>query len=103
MHFLEPRMRVTGMIEQKDLSGLDTQDLAQRELIPILHLSREPCPVVQGKYTDDPFGTETGTGFYDWRDMDVPAYRQKSNALLTKMRQLLDGNRPPALRPADDD
>ncbi|MDP7227133.1 MAG: 3-hydroxyacyl-CoA dehydrogenase NAD-binding domain-containing protein [Alphaproteobacteria bacterium] len=100
---LGPRMSVTGMIEQKDLSGLDTHALAQRELIPILHLSREPSPVVQRKYAAGHFGTKTGTGFYDWREMDVPAYRQKTDALLTKMLQLLDDNRPPAPPAADGD
>lgn len=100
---LGPRMSVTGMIEQKDLSGLDTHALAQRELIPTLHLSREPSPVVQRKFAAKHFGTKTGTGFYDWRQMDVPAYRQQTGALLTQVLQLLDSNRPPAPPAADDD
>ena len=100
---LGPRMSVTGMIEQKDLSGLDTHALAQRELVPTLHLSREPSPLVQRKYAANHLGTKTGTGFYDWRQMDVPAYRQKTGALLTEVLALLDAHRPPAPPAADDD
>lgn len=102
---LGPRMSVTGMIEQKDLSGLDTHALAQRELIPTLHLSREPSALVQRKFAANHLGVKTGTGFYDWRKMDVPAYRQKTGALLTEVLALLDKNRPPAppAAPNDDD
>ena len=100
---LGPRMSVTGMIEQKDLSGLDTHALAQRELIPTLHLAREPSALVQRKFAANHLGAKTGTGFYDWRGMDVAAYRQKTGALLTQVLALLDNNRPPAPPAADDD
>jgi 3-hydroxybutyryl-CoA dehydrogenase len=93
---LGPRMSVTGMIEQKDLSGLDTHALAQRELIPTLHLAREPSALVQRKFAANHLGTKTGTGFYDWRGMDVPAYRQKTGALLTEVLALLDEKQPAA-------
>jgi 3-hydroxybutyryl-CoA dehydrogenase len=99
---LGPRMSVTGMIEQKDLSGLDTHALSQRELIPTLHLSKEPSPVVQKKYADGNIGAKSGQGFFDWRDMDVPAYRQDTGALLTAVLALLDRERPAAPPPADD-
>ncbi|MBT4690672.1 MAG: hypothetical protein HOK21_04800 [Rhodospirillaceae bacterium] len=91
---LGPRMSVTGMIEQKDISGLDTHALAQRELIPALHLSREPSPVPQKKYEDNNLGAKTGIGFYDWRQMDVPGYKQQTGALLTAVLALLDRDRP---------
>ena len=100
---LGPRMAVTGMIEQKDISGLDTHALAQRELIPTLHLSREPSPVVQKKYADGHFGAKTGTGFYDWREMDLPGYQQRTGALLTEVLELLDRERPSGPPPADND
>jgi 3-hydroxybutyryl-CoA dehydrogenase len=100
---LGPRMSVTGMIEQKDLSGLDTHALAQRELVPTLHLSREPSALVQRKFAANHLGTKTGTGFYDWRGMDVPAYRRQTGALLTEVLSLLDSNRPPAPPAAADD
>ncbi len=100
---LGPRMSVTGMIEQKDISGLDTHALAQRELIPTLHLSRDPSPVVQKKYADGNIGAKTGKGFYDWRAMDLPDYQKKTGALLSQILELLDSARPPGPPPADDD
>ncbi len=99
---LGPRMSVTGMIEQKDLSGLDTHALSQRELVPTLHLSKEPSPVVQKKYADGNIGAKSGRGFFDWREMDVPAYRQETGALLTAVLGLLDRDRPAAPPVADD-
>ena len=91
---LGPRMSVTGMIEQKDISGLDTHALAQRELIPALHLSREPSPMVQKMYADNNIGAKSGVGFYDWRQMDLAAYKQKTGALLTAVLALLNSDRP---------
>jgi 3-hydroxybutyryl-CoA dehydrogenase len=99
---LGPRMSVTGMIEQKDLSGLDTHALSQRELIPTLHLSKEPSPIVQRKYADGNIGAKSGKGFFDWRDMDVPAYRQDTGALLTAVLDLLDRERPDGPPPVED-
>ncbi|MFP6774257.1 MAG: 3-hydroxyacyl-CoA dehydrogenase NAD-binding domain-containing protein [Alphaproteobacteria bacterium] len=99
---LGPRMSVTGLIEQKDLSGLDTHALAQRELIPTLHLSKEPSPVVQKKYADGNFGAKSGQGFFDWRNMDVEAYRQETGAVLTAVLALLDNDRPEGPPPAKD-
>jgi 3-hydroxybutyryl-CoA dehydrogenase len=97
-------MSVTGMIEQKDLSGLDIHALAQQELIPTLHLSREPSALVQRKFAANNLGAKTGMGFYDWREMDISAYRQKTGALLSQVLALLDNSRPPAppAAPADD-
>jgi 3-hydroxybutyryl-CoA dehydrogenase len=101
---LGPRMSVTGMIEQKDLSGLDTHALAQQELIPTLHLSREPSALAQQKFAANNLGAKTGTGFYDWREMDISSYKQKTGALLPQVLALLDNSRPPAppAAPADD-
>ena len=99
---LGPRMSVTGMIEQKDLSGLDTHALSQRELIPTLHLSKEPSPVVQKKYADGNIGAKSGQGFFDWRAMDLAAYRQDTGALLTAVLALLDRERPNGPPPAED-
>ena len=42
-----PRMCVTGLIEQKDLSGLVTHAASQRGIIPHLHHGAEPAEFVQ--------------------------------------------------------
>ena len=103
-HLLGPRMSVTGLIEQKDLSGLDTHALAQAAIVPHLHLRAEPNEVVQAKHREGRLGIKTGTGFYDWRAMDVPAYQKASAALLARVLDALEGRRPsPPPLSSDDD
>lgn len=91
---LGPRMAVTGLIQQKDISGLDTHALAQAAIVPDLHHGAEPLAVVQDKARDNRLGVKTGTGFYDWRNIDVDAYRGQAAALLTKIIDLADRQRP---------
>ena len=86
---LGPRMCVTGLIEQKDLSGLDTHALAQAAIVPHLSHSAVPSPVVQEKYRAGDLGVKTGKGFYDWRDRDVPAYQAKTRAKLQRLLKIL--------------
>lgn len=98
---LGPRMSVTGLIEQKDISGLDTHALAQAELVPQLHHGAEPSAVVQNLYRDGKLGMKTGTGFYDWRDWNVAGHRSKTAKLMQEVLDLLDERRtaPPPLAP----
>ncbi len=98
---LGPRMSVTGLIEQKDLSGLDTHALAQAELVPRLHHGSEPSTIVQTAYRENRLGTKTGTGFYDWREQDVAAYRAATGGLLTAINDMLAAGRPVAPPLAD--
>jgi 3-hydroxybutyryl-CoA dehydrogenase len=100
---LGPRMSVTGLIEQKDLSGLDTHALAQAELVPRLHHGAAPSRVVQGKYAAGRLGVKSGTGFYDWRGQDLDSYRASTGALLGDVLRVLEGRRPapPPLAPDD--
>ena len=100
---LGPRMSVTGLIEQKDLSGLDTHALAQQELVPDLHHEGKASQVIVGKYTSNRLGTKTGTGFYDWRRMDVDGYRANTSGLMTEVLELLDSSRPTVPPLAEDE
>lgn len=100
---LGPRMSVTGLIEQKDLSGLDTHALAQKQLVPRLDHSAQAHAVVQDKFAGGRLGVKTGLGFYDWRNADVPAYRARTAALMRAVLAVLDEDRPtpPPLAPGD--
>jgi hypothetical protein len=49
--------------------------------------------VVQDKYRDGRIGVKTGTGFYDWRDMDSVAYRAWAAGLLGRVLALLEEER----------
>lgn len=98
---LGPRMSVTGLIEQKDLSGLDTHALAQAQLVPLLHHGAEASRVVQTKYAGNRLGVKTGTGFYDWRQADVAGYQAETRRVLNAILDILDRERPdgPPLAP----
>jgi 3-hydroxybutyryl-CoA dehydrogenase len=85
-----PRMCVTGLIEQKDLGGLDVHALAQRSIVPALHHSPEPCRVLQDKYEAGDLGAKTGKGFYDWRGRDVEAYRREAKDKMARLVAFLD-------------
>lgn len=72
---LAPRMCVTGLLEQKDVSGLDTHALAQRTIVPHLYNSPEPTPYLQNLYEQGKLGLKTGAGFYDWTGVDAVKVR----------------------------
>jgi 3-hydroxybutyryl-CoA dehydrogenase len=83
-----PRMCVTGLIEQKDISGLATTALTQRNLLP--HLYRgEPTKLLQQMVDDDRTGVKTGQGFYDWRSRDVEAYKHKAADKVARILAIL--------------
>jgi 3-hydroxybutyryl-CoA dehydrogenase len=86
---LGPRMCVTGIMEQKDWSGIDTHALSQRAMIPHLHHGAEPNRLPQALYAAGHYGVKTGRGFYDWRGKDVPALRRRNAEKLAEIVALL--------------
>ncbi|MDP6352459.1 MAG: 3-hydroxyacyl-CoA dehydrogenase NAD-binding domain-containing protein [Alphaproteobacteria bacterium] len=87
-----PRLCVTGLIEQKDLSGLDVHAAAQRGIVPHLHHTNRPSRVVQDLVEDGQYGAKTGTGFYDWREADLAAHRRKAADKLARLLALLEAD-----------
>jgi len=73
-----PRMCVTGIIEQKDIGGLDVNAAAQRSIIPHLYHSPEPVRLVQDMAARGDHGVKTGKGFYDWSGVDLDAFRRRA-------------------------
>jgi 3-hydroxybutyryl-CoA dehydrogenase len=67
---LAPRICITGLIEQKDISGLDTHALAQQALVPLLHHGDKPGRKLQDLYAAGHLGIKSGKGFYDWGGKD---------------------------------
>ncbi len=88
---LAPRMCITGLIEQKDISGLDTHALAQRALVPVLHHGDKPRRALQDLYEAGHLGIKTGKGFYDWSGKDPEQVKaeagRKLNDLLAYLRK----------------
>lgn len=86
---LGPRMSVTGLIEQKDISGLDIAASSQRNIVPALHHGDTPSPVLQDMVKQGDLGLKTGRGFYDWSQRDAQAYVRKKQQTLTRVLNLL--------------
>ena len=88
---LAPRMCISGLIQQKDISGLDTHALAQRALVPVLHHGDKPGRALQDLYEAGHLGIKTGKGFYDWSGKNPDQVKaeagRKLNELLAFLKQ----------------
>ncbi|MGY9054020.1 MAG: 3-hydroxyacyl-CoA dehydrogenase family protein [Alphaproteobacteria bacterium] len=86
-----PRMCVTGIIEQKDVGGLDVNAASQRSIVPHLHHAAEPVQMVQDMAARGEHGVKTGKGFYDWSNTDMVEYRRiaknKTDRILEIVRE----------------
>ena len=72
-----PRMSVTGLIMQKDISGLNTTAKTHREIVPTFYHTRTPCALLQDMVARGDTGVATGKGFYDWSGRDVEALKAR--------------------------
>ena len=84
-----PRMCVTGLIEQKDISGLATTAATQRNLIPQLNHSNTPTQDIQNMVAKGEVGVKSGKGFYDWSNRDVEAHKQRAMRKLHRILEIL--------------
>jgi 3-hydroxybutyryl-CoA dehydrogenase len=87
---LAPRMCLTGLIQQKDISGLKIHADAQASIVPELFHNRVPNPMLQAMVKRGEAGLAAGKGFYDWAGCDVQAVRRQSSAQLAKLQAFLD-------------
>jgi 3-hydroxybutyryl-CoA dehydrogenase len=90
---LAPRMCITGLIEQKDISGLDTHALAQRALVPVLHHGDKPRRALQDLYEAGHLGIKTGKGFYDWSGKDPERVKAEAGRKLSDLLAYLKQQR----------
>lgn len=86
---LGPRMCISGLIEQKDLSGLDTHALAQQAIVPHLWHGAEPIRFLQEKYERGDLGLKSGRGFYDWSGRDPVEVRKTAAERLSRLLEFL--------------
>ena len=80
-------MCITGLLEQKDLAGLEMHAQAQRSIVPTLSHNNVPNPVVQDMVARGDVGIQSGRGFYDWRERDGAATQRRAS---TRLRRLLE-------------
>jgi len=80
-----PRMCISGLIKQKDISGLDTHALVQQALVPHLCHAPEPQRPLQDLYDAGHYGLKTGKGFYDWSGQDPAKVKAESARKLAEL------------------
>ncbi len=88
-HFFAPRMCITGLLQQKDISGLDTHALAQRNIVPDLCHDRTPSKCLQTLYQQGHLGLKSGRGFYDWTGADPVRVRATTGENVARIRALM--------------
>ena len=92
-YLLGPRMCVTGLIEQKDISGLGTHAKAQTAIVPKLAHTNTPTRFVQDMVAHGATGLGSGRGFYDWSGCDRSAVLEQASTRLTRLLDFLKGER----------
>lgn len=90
---LGPRMCVTGLLEQKDIAGLEIHAKAQRSIVPSLSHTGVPSPYLQNMVARGDLGIRSGKGFYDWTGRDAAEVQRKANEQLQRLLAFLEGDR----------
>lgn len=102
-HMFGPRMCITGLIEQKDISGLTIHALAQQSIVPALAHNHTPSPYLQQLVRKGEIGLSAGKGFYDWSGCDATAVNRQAGERLRRLLAFLEtglGARQPATEPS---
>jgi 3-hydroxybutyryl-CoA dehydrogenase len=87
---LGPRMCITGLLEQKDLAGLEMHAQAQRSIVPTLSHTGVPNAYLQDMVTRGDVGIRSGRGFYDWRNRDGSATQRRASERLQRLLAYLE-------------
>lgn len=87
---LGPRMTITGLLEQKDLAGIEIHANAQRSIVPTLAHTGVPNPLVQEMAARGDVGIRSGRGFYDWSERDGAATARDAQVRLERLLRFID-------------
>ena len=87
---LGPRMCITGLLEQKDLAGLEMHAQAQRSIVPTLSHTGVPNAYLQDMVARGDVGIRSGRGFYDWRNRDGAATQRRATDRLQRLLAYLE-------------
>jgi len=87
---LGPRMCASGLILQKDISGLKVNRDAQRAIVPHLFHNNQPNPLPGDLFARGESGLAAGKGFYDWAGLDPAEVRKVAARELQKLIAFLD-------------
>ena len=87
---LGPRLCITGLLEQKDLAGLEMHAQAQRSIVPTLSHSNVPSSYLQDMVARGDVGVRSGKGFYDWHGKDGAAAQRRAAERLQRLLAYLE-------------
>lgn len=87
---LGPRFCVTGLLEQKDLAGLEMHAQAQRSIVPSLSHTGIPSTLLQGMVARGDVGVRSGKGFFDWSGRDGAEVQRRANERLQRLLAFLE-------------
>jgi 3-hydroxybutyryl-CoA dehydrogenase len=81
------RMPFSGILEQRDLNGLDTHLSITETLYPNLEDAKEALPVLKDKVARGEYGLKSGKGFYDWtRESRSAVVKRKDQQLVSMLK-----------------
>jgi 3-hydroxybutyryl-CoA dehydrogenase len=87
---LGPRLCITGLLEQKDIGGLQMHAQAQQSIVPTLSHTNVPNSYLQDMVARGDIGVASGKGFYDWTGRDSADVRRRANERLQRLLAYLD-------------
>lgn len=77
MYSFCPRYTSIGMFEHFDSGGLELNYATCKSIFPDLSNITEPPRAITDRIARGDLGQKAGTGFYDWRAVDMDAYRER--------------------------
>ena len=85
MYSFCPRYTSLGIFEHFDNGGLSLNYSTCKALFPNLSDAKEVPKAITDRIAAGDLGQKTGVGFYDWREVDMQAYRKRVTAPYLKM------------------
>jgi 3-hydroxybutyryl-CoA dehydrogenase len=86
------RMPFSGILEQRDLNGLDTHLSVTKTLYPNLEDAKDTLLVLRDKVARGEYGLKTGKGFYDWTNCDRAEVARRKNQQLVSLLKFFNAN-----------
>ncbi len=95
---LGPRMCASGLLLQKDISGLKVNRDAQRAIVPHLFHNHRPNPLPGDLVARGETGLAGGKGLYDWQGLDPQEVRRTAAREIGKLLAWLEQETFPAMK-----
>lgn len=80
MYSFCPRYTSIGIFEHFDNGGMQLNYNVCKALFPVLCNDKEVMRIITDKIDAGDLGQKTGKGFYDWRNVDMEAYKDRVSA-----------------------